>query len=253
MDRNSAFSYLCQCCGRCCHDQVITLSPYDVIRIGRAAGIPTSEAVAKYTMRRGSLLRFDQNGACVALQGTTCTIHPGRPLACRLYPLGMERERDGSETYLRLQPAAGSLGIYGDDRSVDDFLAGQGTEHYLSAVRGYSALLGVCRERIGQLMDFELVEPREFWRIAVREALAESGFDGNHLIGALFDPDALRRVASSDGETVEQHVRELKKLIRAEKEANIVATAAVLLAVSLGYTPGEIILGAASPRVVPRK
>jgi uncharacterized protein len=247
MDRTSPFSYLCQRCGRCCHDQVITLSPYDVIRIARAAGIPTSGAVAKYTIRRGSVLRFDQNGACVALQGTTCTIHPGRPLACRIYPLGMERDGRGGETYLRLQPASGSRGIYGgDDASVDDFLTAQGTEDYLTAMRGYASLLDVCVDRIGQLIDFELLEPREFWRVAVREALAESGFDRNHLVEALFDPDALRLAASFDGETVQQHVRELKRLIRAENNANIVATAAALLAVSLGYSPGEIIVGVES-------
>jgi hypothetical protein len=80
----------------------------------------------------------------------------------------------------------------------------------------------------------------------VREALAESGFDRNHLVEALFDPDALRCAASSDGETIAQHVRELKRLIRAENDANIVATAAVLLAVSLGYSPGEIIVGVES-------
>src|SRR5713101_3524124 len=104
MDRRNSFSYLCKQCGRCCHDQVITLSPYDVIRLARAAGISTGEAVARYTIRRGSILKFDKNGGCAAVDGTTCTLHSGRPLACRLYPLGLEHDPRGAERYVRLEP-----------------------------------------------------------------------------------------------------------------------------------------------------
>ena len=35
VDRKSAFSYACNACGLCCHEKVITLSPYDVLRIAR--------------------------------------------------------------------------------------------------------------------------------------------------------------------------------------------------------------------------
>ena len=62
MEAGSAFSYACNQCGRCCRDKVITLSPCDVIRIARAAGITTGEAIARYTIRRGSLLRFEPDG-----------------------------------------------------------------------------------------------------------------------------------------------------------------------------------------------
>jgi Fe-S-cluster containining protein len=87
----SEFSYVCNRCGLCCRGKVITLSPCDVIRIARAAKVSTGEAVAHYTLRRGSLLRFLPDGRCAALEGLRCSIHPGRPLACRLYPLGLER------------------------------------------------------------------------------------------------------------------------------------------------------------------
>src|SRR5579859_4092683 len=102
MDRNSRFSYECRQCGRCCHDKVITLSPYDVICVARAAGITTGEAVARYTIRRGSILRFTANGGCVALAGVRCGIHRGRPLACRIYPLGLERRTGAEEKFVRL-------------------------------------------------------------------------------------------------------------------------------------------------------
>jgi Fe-S-cluster containining protein len=245
MDRSSGFSYLCNQCGRCCHDKVITLSPYDVICLARAAGISTSEAIARYTIRRGSILKFDKNGSCVALDGTSCSLHSGRPLACRLYPLGLEHDRRGTERYLRLEPAVGSRGIYGDYGSVQDFLAAQGAELYLRINCRYASLLGIFRRRIAELSDFDVVEPREFWRVAVREALAETNFDFNPVIEVLFDSNSLGCRADSDIDFIEQHVKAIEQLIRSEADPTLLAAAAVMLAVSLGYSPGEVTIGAA--------
>ena len=127
MERGSKFSYVCNRCGLCCRDKVITLSPYDVIRIARAAKISTGTVVARYTIRRGSLLRFLPDGRCAALDGPRCTIHSGRPLACRLYPLGLERApgADGAgyvERFLQLESAAGSLGVYAVAGTIAEFL-----------------------------------------------------------------------------------------------------------------------------------
>lgn len=247
MDRHSGFSYLCNQCGRCCHGQVITLSPYDVIRLARAAGISTGEAIARYTVRRGSILKFNENDSCSVLNGAICALHSGRPLACRLYPLGLERDRRGTERYLRLEPAIGSRGIYGDHGSVQDFLTAEGAELYLRNNLRYASLLGIFRQRIVELSDFDAVEPREFWRVAAREALAETNFDINPIIEALFDPDSLGCRAESDFELIKQHVKAIEQLIRNETDPAILAAAAVLLAVSLGYSPGEVMVGCTSP------
>ncbi len=190
MNRSSPFSYECNACGRCCRDKVITLSPYDLIRITKAAGVTPGVARDRYTIRRGSILKFDQS--CTALAGTSCTIHPGRPLACRLYPLGIERSAAGIENFVRLEPAVGSLGVYGESASVDAFLAAQGVAEYLAVNARYRPLILLMRARIETLIDFETVEPREFWRRAIREALAESNYDANSLIDALFDPGRAR-------------------------------------------------------------
>ena len=68
---------------------------YDVIRLARAAGISTRETLERFTIRRGSILKFNDRGACAALEGARCGVHRGRPFACRLYPLGIERTEDG--------------------------------------------------------------------------------------------------------------------------------------------------------------
>jgi uncharacterized protein len=238
MDRQSAFSYRCNQCGRCCHDQAITLSPVDVIAIARSGGISTGEAVARYTMRRGSLLRFGANGGCAALDGTRCSIHRGRPLACRLYPLGLER--DGArERFIRLEPAVGSTGLHGAGGTIGEYLAGQGIDEHLALNERYRPLIRVLGERAARLVDFEAVEPREFWRRAIAEALRETCFDANRIIDAIFDADGAGCARASIAATVEAHLSVLSEIARHETDGAAIAVAAVVLAVSLGYSPSE--------------
>jgi Fe-S-cluster containining protein len=239
MNRNSPFSYACNACGLCCHNKVITLSPYDVIRLARCVGVSTREAISRFTIRRGSILKFTDGGACVALEGARCGVHRGRPLACRLYPLGIERIEDAdSEKFVMLEPAAGSLGVYSVDGDVDNFLIAQGVGEYLAANARYASLLAVFRERIAATVDFDRVEPREFWRRAVREALAESNYDPNPLIDAMFDADRIAGIA--EAEIVTAHIERLARMIRCESNRDTLAAAAVMLAVSLGYSPTEV-------------
>jgi Fe-S-cluster containining protein len=241
VNRKSSFSYVCNACGLCCHQKVITLSPYDVLRLARVAGITTREAIDRFTIRRGSILKFTDGGACVALEGVRCGVHRGRPLACRLYPLGIEhRQTAGEEKFVMLEPAAGSLGVYGLDGAVSDFVEAQGVDEYLEANARYATLLAVFRERIAAMVDFDRVEPREFWRRAVREALAESNYDSNPVIDAMFDAGGTGAVSIDDAGTVAAHVERLAEMIQRESNAETLAAAAVMLAVSLGYSPREV-------------
>ena len=240
MDRASPFSYQCNQCGLCCRNKVITLSPYDVLRIARAAGVSTGEAVKRYTIRRGSILRFDKSGACVALDGTRCTIHSGRPLACRLYPLGIERDGNG-ERLVQLRPEPGSLGVYGDGGTAGDFLDAQGTRPYLDALDQYRALVVEFRGRVAATVDFERIEPREFWRHAVAEALMEANYDPNPLIDAIFDPDSLGCPRNDEQATITAHIDRLRKMAATATDPDLMGAAAVMLAVSVGFSPGEVI------------
>jgi len=218
------------------------LSPFDLLRLARVAGVTTSEAIARFTIRRGSILKFNDAGACVALDGARCGAHRGRPLACRLYPLGIERDRDrGNDKFVTLEAAPGSLGVYGDRGTVDDFLDAQDVEPHLDANARYASLLPLYPERIAATVNFDRVIPREFWRCAVREALAESGYDPNPLIEATFDPDRLGCARISDADTVSAHIAMLSEMIRHESNPDSLAAAAVMLAVSLGYSPTEVI------------
>ncbi len=213
-----------------------------MLRGARAAGVSTREAIDRFTIRRGSILKFTDNGACVMLEGTRCGVHRGRPLACRLYPLGIEFiENTGAEKFVMLEPAAGSLGVYGIDGDVNDFVEVQGVAPYLEANARYASLLAIFRERIAATVDFDRVEPREFWRRATREALAESNYDANPLIDAMFDAGGTDRAHTDDAEIVATHIERLAQMIGCESNAELLAAAAVMLAVSLGQSPGAVI------------
>jgi Fe-S-cluster containining protein len=241
---DTLFSYKCNACGRCCRNQVITLSPYDIVRLARSAQLSTTEAIARFTLRRGSLLRFEPDGQCKALDGPRCTLHSGRPMACRLYPLGVEFTGT-SASFIRLEPAAGSAGVYGIASTVADFLCSQEIAPYLTAIERYRSLVPLMRARIAALIDFDQIEPREFWRRAFHEAMRETNYDPNPLIAGIFDADSAVGANRYDSELelIDAHLDAIAKMIRGASDPSLLAAAALLLAVSLGYSPGEVIAG----------
>ena len=150
--RASPFSYDCKACGRCCRNKVIRVNPYEIARLAEHLGTTTTEVLTKYTESGGAALTATDDGWCVFFDPRTgCTVHPSRPLVCRLYPLGRHARPDGSETFAVVAPEPGSEGIYGDRATIDDYLAVQGAGPYLEATSRYldalRALLPVFASR----------------------------------------------------------------------------------------------------------
>lgn len=140
MDRSSHFSYQCQACCRCCHNKLIQLNPYEIARLARHLGISTGEFIATYMSADKPYLLFPENTACVFLGEQGCTVHSDRPLVCRLYPLGRHLSGAGEESFSRMQPQAGSEGIYGEDGTVEDFLNNQQVAEFMQAADRYLQL-----------------------------------------------------------------------------------------------------------------
>ena len=164
------------------------------------------------------------------------------PAAC--IRLGMERTGDGRSLHQVWKRRRVRRGLYGEDGAVGDFLEQQGVGPYLDAVERYAELIPLMRaDGSGQLVDFERTQPAEFRRVAIREALAESGYDYNRLIEALFDSDPLSGFIVDGTRSAERHIAAIADLIEAETDAAQIAAAAVLLAVSLGYSPAVVFDG----------
>lgn len=152
--RDSAFSYTCHACSRCCHDKIIQLNPYEVARLAENCRVTTTEFLARYTERNGTVLRRVEEGACVFLTPEGCGVHQDRPLVCRLYPLGRKVTAEGAESFREVVPHPETEGEYGTGATVEEFLARQGAAPFIEAVDRYvdvvarmtAALMGAMRD-----------------------------------------------------------------------------------------------------------
>lgn len=135
--RDTAFSYECMQCSRCCHDKLIRVNPYEVMRLAYGLGLGTAEFIEKYTDEQGTALKRVEAGACVFLTPQGCRVHRDRPLVCRLYPLGRHLSAEGVETFSRLTPHPRSEGVYGDDGTAGSYLESQGAGPFTAAVDRY--------------------------------------------------------------------------------------------------------------------
>lgn len=135
-------------------------------RLAEALGVGTDEVLDRYVGEDGATLKTTRHGACIFLEGRDCSVHGGRPLVCRTYPLGRVLSRDdGEEVIVELRPHPQSEGVYrrGDARggggtaetvrraTVADYFEAQGVRPYERAGRRYRAIL----ERLARLLASE--------------------------------------------------------------------------------------------------
>jgi uncharacterized protein len=136
--RREAFGYTCARCLRCCHHKRIQLNPYEVARLARQVGVSTTVFRAEFTQDgAGTALSQTETGACVFLGPEGCTVHPDRPLVCRLYPLGREVVSTGAESYVHLTPHPQSEGTLSQDGTIARYLEEQGAAAFMRAADAY--------------------------------------------------------------------------------------------------------------------
>jgi hypothetical protein len=176
---------VCNACNRCCHDKAIRVGPYEGLRLSRRLGITTTEFFSRYTEAGGTVLqtRADDHG-CVFLGPRGCTVHPDRPLACRLYPLARWISPEGDESFGHLTPHPQTAGVYGTAGTVDDFLSAQGLPAYFAMAERYGELYDRMVSVIERLDPAEDVDRRAERRAEIDE------LDAGTLATAWFDIDA---------------------------------------------------------------
>lgn len=87
----------CSRTGTCCHGKLVLLNPWELACIAREKKITPREFRERYCELGGIRLRFDgkvgwkgQQACSQYVDNFGCSVHLGRPLACRLYPLGRQ-------------------------------------------------------------------------------------------------------------------------------------------------------------------
>ncbi len=98
----------CSRSGTCCHGKTVRLNPWELACLAEAKGLTPRAFRDQYCDFGGIQLRFDgapgwrQQPACSQyVPDFGCSVHLGRPLACRLYPLG--RQRQGGKLHYMYQ------------------------------------------------------------------------------------------------------------------------------------------------------
>lgn len=126
----------CTRSGTCCHGKSVWLNPWELARLAAVKGLAPRAFRDRYCEFGGIRLRFDgpagwknQASCCQYLPGSGCSVHAGRPLACRLYPLGRQRQGERFQ-YMHLGNAFPCLEGCPDvvrlpHLTVADYLAGQ--------------------------------------------------------------------------------------------------------------------------------
>lgn len=142
----------CSRAGTCCHGNVVKLNPWELFCLAREKQISQNEFRELYTELGGTQLLFNAKGdwkgkpACSQyVPGFGCSVHKGRPLACRLFPIGRQVQHnevhyiyEGNEfPCLAECPEVLNLPLL----SVGDYLKGQETEQFEKGQDEYLELM----------------------------------------------------------------------------------------------------------------
>lgn len=162
----------CSRTGTCCHGKMVLLNPWELVCLAREKKITAREFRDRYCDFGGIRLRFDGEAGWKGQQACSqyvsnfgCSVHVGRPLSCRLYPLGRQIQREeihyiyeGDEfPCLEGCPEVTGLPYLG----VGEYLTGQATDKFEKAQDEYLDLVQNLAD-----MAFELL---------LESGLAESG------------------------------------------------------------------------------
>jgi uncharacterized protein len=165
------------------------VGPYEALRLSRRLGISTTEFLVRHTEAGGTVLQTRaEDGSCVFLGLQGCTVHPDRPLACRLYPLARWVAPDGDESFGHLEPHPQTAGIYGTNGTVEAFLTAQGLGPYFAMADRYGAVYDRMVAVLERFDPSEDVDRRTERRAEIDEldagTLATAWFDVDATVGA---------------------------------------------------------------------
>lgn len=176
LKQDSLFAYTCNRCKRCCRKFSIALTPFDLLMLAENLGLTTTETIKRY-LDGNNRLRRRKDGACGFLSDKGCSVHGGRPLVCRIYPLARHITRSG-EVFSVLMPVPGSAAEWGLNGTVANYLTGQDAT---LSIQGYD-LYSRLHYRIEQRL-------KQFLAEASGSSRADKPLDLGLFPGGILDPD----------------------------------------------------------------
>ena len=103
LDFEDKLPLTCSRTGTCCHGKTIWINPWELACLASEKKITPSEFIELFCDFSGIKLKFegekgwkDQKSCSQYIPNFGCSVHLGRPLACRLYPLGRQIQNEKS-------------------------------------------------------------------------------------------------------------------------------------------------------------
>ncbi|HEX2935758.1 MAG TPA: YkgJ family cysteine cluster protein [Bacteroidales bacterium] len=97
LDIHDKLPLTCSRTGTCCHGKLVLLNPWELAFIAKEKKITTREFRDQYCDYGGIRLHFNgkagwkgQPACSQYIENFGCSVHSGRPLSCRLFPLGRQ-------------------------------------------------------------------------------------------------------------------------------------------------------------------
>lgn len=134
--------------GTCCFGKDVYINPWELNQLAKAKGVETPEFISQHCESTGIQLKFNgtkdkkgQSACSLYVTNFGCSNHKGRPLACRLYPLGRQIQNHNSQyifegkTFPCLTDCKEVLNL--PQLTVDEYLAGQEVDLFEKAQDEY--------------------------------------------------------------------------------------------------------------------
>ena len=255
----------CSRSGNCCHGNKVLLNPWELACLAGEKKLSAREFRDLYTEWSGVRLRF--NGA-VGYSGKMacsqyaneigCSVHVGRPLACRLFPLGRQIQ-NGETSYIHpgeafpcIDGCAEVLNL--PYQSVSEYMIGQQTENWELAQNAYLELLQLLADIAFELLlDSGLAESGnkttlQQWRLMANESPEQlAGRIGQQWLDNLTIPNVSHNIQQPTL-FYKQHVELLQEQLQVSfgavqtleefhEAAVLVMAMALLLSIAVGTEP----------------
>ena len=181
----------CSRTGNCCYGKIIYLNPWELFHLAKEKKNTPGEFRDLYCDFGGIRLKFDgkvgwkeQQACSQYVDNFGCSVHLGRPLACRLYPLGRQIQSEEvhymyqGDEFPCLEPCSEVVDLA--QLSVGEYLEGQMTDTFEKAQDSYLEVMQNMAD-----MAFELLLDTGLAESGDKKTLAEWRKMGSE------DPEAL--------------------------------------------------------------
>ncbi|QXP65231.1 YkgJ family cysteine cluster protein [Polaribacter sp. HaHaR_3_91] len=239
LSTESILPLTCSRAGTCCFGKAVMLNPWELFSFSKEKKVSPRDFRDLYTDFGGIRLTFNgkqdkkgQNACSQYIENHGCSVHQGRPLACRLYPLGRQIQFKKADYIFEgaqfpcLTDCAEVLNL--PKLSVGDYLKGQGAAPFEKAQDAYlNVMQNIADIAFELLLDSGLsasgdTKTLTLWREMgneLPEILAER--IGKDWIDALMIPE-IKEVGDNSIEFAQKHNELL--LLKAQKQFDSLQT-----------------------------